>query len=295
VVGARAAVTLSVVLASSHSQLRFAEAAGRLLPQCRQWAAELIAARPIAADSDVPSIDGCRIVHCRPGATLPEIRGAGLAAASTDWVLLTEDNCIAQPDWIARMSAGMRSDVDVVGGSVANPTTGRAVDLAAGFAEYGSYGRHRSGAAPGRAPLVAAASAAYRQSVCGEVASWATAGDWEDTIHERLAARGARFAVVPDATVEQNLEHRPGQFCRNRFEHARAYAERRSARISRTRRMAMIGAAPLLVPLLAWRAWRSAGRDSPASFLRALPFTLLFFSAWALGEASGYARPASVR
>ena len=283
---------MTVVLASSHSEQHFAQAAAGLIPQCREWAAELIASRPVARGHPPPTVEGCRVVPCRPEATLPEIRGAGLAAASTEWVLLTEDSCVARGDWIARMSAAMQPEVDVIGGSVAIPRTARAIEAAAGFTEYGPYGRRRTGG-PGRAPLIAAASAGYRRSVCGDVASWASAGDWEDTIHERLAAGGARFTVIADAIVVPQIAHRIGPFCRDRFEHARAYARKRSARISRARRFAMIGAAPLLVPLLAWRAWRTAGRDAPARFLRSLPVTLLFLGAWATGEASGYVHPSN--
>jgi GT2 family glycosyltransferase len=284
-------VTLSVVLASSHSDERFAEAAGRLLPQCRRWDAELIASRPVQNDvgSHTRSIEGCRMISCRQGATLPEIRGAGLAAANTDWVLLTEDNCVAHPDWIARMSAGMRQDVDVIGGSVSNPRPARAIDAAACYAEYGSYGPLRSNGSPGRAPLIAAANAGYRRSVCRHVAAWAIDGDWEDTIHQRLAARGANFGVISDAVVEQNLQHQLGAFFRNRFRHGHSYALRRRARMNALKRLAMIGATPMLAPLLCWRSWRASGRETPGDFFRALPFTLLFFTGWALGEAWGYA------
>ena len=46
--------------------------------------------------------------------------------------------------------------------------------------------------------------------------------------------------------------------------------------------------APVLPPVLAVRIFRSAGRDSPGAFLRALPATLAFLGAWTVGEMAGY-------
>jgi hypothetical protein len=54
--------------------------------------------------------------------------------------------------------------------------------------------------------------------------------------------------------------------------------------------MVMAAATPLLPALMSWRAWRHAGRCDPGGFLRALPFTLAYFGAWAAGEAAGYLR-----
>lgn len=285
-------MNLSVVVASCRSTRLAAETVGRLLPQCRQARAELILARSIPAGGpdDTGAFDGCKVVQCPVGATLPEVRGAGIAVATGEWVALTEDNCIARPDWLERLGSVFGTGVDVVGGTMGNAQPGRAIDAAAFFAEYGFFGPTRPAPRLGRPLLITGANVAYRRSVAGEVAGWASAGHWEGVIHGRLAARGAQFAFVSDAVVEQNLHYRLGPFCRDRFQHAHDYARVRSGGLDRAGRLARVVTTPLLPPVLTWRVWWSAGRANPGGFLKALPFTLTFFAAWAAGEAVGYLR-----
>jgi len=285
---------LSVVLASCRSMDLVAEAIRRLLPQCRQAGAELIVARRTSkgepgADPQA-GFDGCRLVECPATATIPELRGAGLAGTTGDWVALTEDNCVVHPRWLERLGSCFGMEVDVVGGAMGNAHPARPIDGGAFFAEYGFFGPLRQAPERGGPPLVTGANVAYRRSVVGEVAAWARAGHWENVIHDRLAASGARFALVPDALVEQNLHYRLGAFCRDRFEHARDYARVRSAGLGKAKRLTMIIGTSLLPAVLTWRVWRSAGRSRVGDFLRALPFTLTFFAAWAAGEATGYLR-----
>jgi len=281
-------VTISVVLASCGPASQMAEAMNRLLPQCQRAGAEFIVAR--RADGVPISerfFDGYRPVPCPASATIPQVRGAGLAAASGDWVLLTEDNCLVQPDWVERLMAGVATDTDVVGGVMGSARRSRSIDAAAYFAEYGFYGPLQK---PSAAPTLTCANVAYHSRVVDEAASWASAGQWENDIHERLAAAGSRFRLVSDAVVEPNTEHRLGAFCRNRYDHGRAYAAVRSRRLTRAMRLGLACATPALPAVLTWRVWRRAGRAAPGDFFRALPFILAFFGAWSAGEAAGYLR-----
>lgn len=274
------------------------DAVAALLPQCRALGGELIVARAdsrLGNQPDSPLPPGCRLVRCPPTATIPEIRGAGLAAATGDWVALTEDNCVATPDWLARLQGGFDAETQVVGGTMGNARPQRAIDSGAAFAEYGFFGAFPVASRPGSIPLVTGANVAYHHNVVATVAAWALAGDWEDVIHHRLASRGVRLGVVRDAVVLQNLSYQFSAFCRDRYEHGRDYARVRSSGHTVLRRLVSAATTPLLPPVLAARIWRSAGRAAPASYLRALPWTLAFLTAWATGEAIGYLAPKSVK
>jgi hypothetical protein len=48
--------------------------------------------------------------------------------------------------------------------------------------------------------------------------------------------------------------------------------------------------APLLPGLLAWRLRANVRAEERAAFRRALPLTLMFLSAWSVGEMVGYVR-----
>jgi hypothetical protein len=279
-------VTISVVVASCRSADLARQTVESLAPQCRAVGGELILARPQTGDAG-DGFEGCRVVRCAQEATIPQLRGAGLAAAQGDLVLLTEDNCVAAPKWVERLASGLGADAQVAGGTMGNAHD-RPVDVGAYLAEYGFFGPLRTAPGAGASPFLTGANVGYRRSLVGDVAAWASAGDWEGVIHHRLAERGVRFALVRDAVVKQNLHYRTGAFCRDRFEHGRQYAEVRRSGWSWGRRVAMAGATPLLPPLMAWRAWTHAGRGEPGRFIGALPYTLAFFAAWAVGEAAGY-------
>ncbi len=286
---------ISVVLASCRSDDLLAASASALWPQCQSLGAELIVARAAPADSTgrAPSLpDGIRLVPCPSGSTIPEIRGAGLAAAAGEWVALTEDNCVADHHWLTELARGFDGTVVVVGGAMGNAHPARGIDGGAAYAEYGFFGPLRE-SVPGAMPLVTGANVAYHRRVVPQVAAWAEAGDWEDVIHGRLAGQGDAFAVIPTARVDQNLHYRLGAFCRDRYQHGRDYARVRSRTLATGRRLVLAMTTPLLAPLLAARIWRSAGRAEPAAFLRALPWTLTFLAAWASGEAAGYLTPRS--
>jgi len=126
--------------------------------------------------------------------------------------------------------------------------------------------------------------------VLKDVATWASEGAWEDVVHGRLAAQGVLFRVVLDAIVLQQLQYSLGGFCRDRFEHGRNYAVVRGAGAGLSRRLLLAATTPLLPFVLGLRIWRSAGRCMKSDFFRALPFTLVFLGAWAMGEAVGYLR-----
>lgn len=283
-------MSLSVVVVSTQSPQLLSETLSGLVPQCQRAHAKIIVARAPTAPAfdELAEFAPGRLVVCERGASIPSIRAAGLRSATGDWVVLTEDNCVPRPDWLARLIARFGADVDVLGGTIGDVLHRGAINAGACFAEYGFYGACRATARPGSAPSITCANVAYRRTVVRDVATWSANGDWDNVLHDRLAAGGARFGGVADAVVDENLEHRLAVFARHRFRHGLDYAARRSSALGTGRRIGLACGSPALPLLLTWRVWRSAGRAAPATFARALPFTIAFFTAWAAGEAAGY-------
>ena len=93
--------------------------------------------------------------------------------------------------------------------------------------------------------------------------------------------------------MKQNQSRAFGAVCRNRFEHGRNYARTRSQRLSGWGRVAHLTATPALALVLAARIARTVDAEERRDFLRALPATLTFLGAWAIGEAAGYATHAA--
>ena len=279
---------VSVVVASPRSEDLAIACVRSILPEARLTHAPVVVARAVGAaeisrrlgDAGVPIVP----VDAGVAATLPEIRGAGLLAVQTQYAALVEDHCLAAPGWLSALCAAAPT-ADVVGGRMGNARRARATDWAAYFAEYGFF----SGTANGRgAPLITAANVLYGPRARPAAAEWAAAGLWEDVIHTRLASAGCQLRVTPAAEMRQNLSYGARQFCRDRFAHGYDYARVRLREQPESRRWLRLLSTPLLPLVLGRRIAAHVAPTDRGAFVRALPVTLLFLSAWSVGELAGY-------
>lgn len=282
---------ISVVVASNRSRALLDACLASLRPQCQRTNAELIVVRAGEA-AEVQALRAAypwaRIIAGLPTASIPELRGLGMLEAHGDIVALTEDHCVADDAWVETLLTHSRDGADVIGGGMGNAQERRAVDWAAYFAEYGFFADSRDDAPEVRRPLLTGANVAYTRRVVGDVARWAAQGEWENVAHNRLFARGSAMRFVRTAAVYQNRNYRVREFCVDRYVHGRDFARKRLAEQPGTRRWLLLGASPLLPFLLTWRVARTAARRRWPAFLRALPATFVFLTAWSIGEAVGY-------
>lgn len=282
---------VSVVVASNRSRALLDDCLAALLGQCERARAELIVAR----DDDDEGLEALaeaypsvRVVPVRRGASIPELRGAGMREATGDIVMLTEDHCVPGPRWVEELCFGVDNVAEIAGGGMDNAQRKRAIDWAAYFSEYGLYATTRSDS-NGRMQLTAA-NVAYRRSIVGDVIAWASAGEWENVAHDRLRARGNSLHFVETAPVYQNKTYEFWDFCRDRFEHGLTYARTRLVEEPGARRWLLTAMMPLLPVAILVRVARAAAPTRWWAFLRALPVTLAFATAWSVGEAVGYIR-----
>jgi hypothetical protein len=262
-----------------------------LLDQCARARAELIVAR----DDDEEGLESVaqayptvHLVPVKRGATIPELRGAGMREATGDIVMLTEDHCVPGPQWVEELCVGVDQVAEIAGGGMDNAQRKRAVDWAAYFSEYGLFATTRSDTS-GDMQLTGA-NVAYRRSIVGDVVAWASAGEWENVAHERLRARGSSLHFVESAPVYQNKSYEFWDFCRDRYEHGRDYARTRLVEQKGARRWLLTAITPLLPLVIVSRVARAAAPTRWGAVIRALPVTLAFVSAWSVGEAVGYIR-----
>jgi glycosyltransferase involved in cell wall biosynthesis len=287
---------ISVTVAANRSLELLQACLASLVPQCTAHSAELIVVRSGPAGElgqlarEWPT---ARFIAAPAEASIPQLRGLGLQAATGDFVALTEDHCVAAPDWLSSLIDAAGPEVVAVGGGMGNAQTRRAVDWGAYFSEYGFFDASRPA---GDDALLTAANVAYRRPVLRQVTDGALAGDWENVLHGRLQAQGLVTRFAARAIVRQNRRYRLGDFCRDRFEHGRDYARARLVEAPGTNRWARTLLCAALPFVLTLRVARAAGRGAPGSFLRALPATFTFLAAWSVGEVAGYlhAAPASV-
>ncbi len=290
----RASPSVSVVVASCRERELLETCLSSVLPQCRRVGAEVVVARPEDRD-DLATLreahPDVRFEAAPRGSTVPQLRAMGMAAARGDIVALTEDHCVAEEGWLRSLVAAHGEGGEVVGGAMDNARRERTVDWAAFFAEYGFFGEgaemDRSGD-EGDSPPLTGANVSYVRELIEGVADRARQGEWENVIHADLAASGRTMKFLESAAVSHNRSWGVWEFCVDRFQHGRDYARRRSADVGSSRRWLLLAGTPVLPALLALRIGQATARRHRGVFLRALPATLLFLTAWSVGEAVGY-------
>jgi GT2 family glycosyltransferase len=283
---------ITIVVASNRSRALLNACLASLIPQCERASAELIVARAgTAAElaelrAATPAV---RFVAAPSSASIPQLRGLGMAESTGDIIALTEDHCVADEAWVETLLQHAQGPADVIGGGMGNAQRERAVDWAAYFAEYGFFAETRRDGNTDR-PLLTGANVAYKRRIVSEVVEWARQGEWENVAHSRLLARGSAMRFVRSAAVYQNKNYRFTEFCVDRYEHGRDFARKRLVEQPDSHRWLLLCVSPLLPPLLAWRVARAAAPARWTTFLRALPATFVFLTAWSVGEAVGYLR-----
>ena len=282
--------TIAVAVASFRARHLLEACLASLLPQAQALGAPVVVARDISGgdiDELASAFPTVRFVSAPPQAGIPLLRALAMAEAQGEWTALTEDHCVADPDWLVRLLAAS-NEVQVVGGAMDNAQRRRLTDWGAFFSEYGLFAT--GGGTPDH-PAITGANVAYRRDVIDQVLKLANQGEWENVIHASLASHGNRLRFAPEARVSQNLRYVINDFCRDRFEHGHDYARRR-LQDEGGRRWLYLPGALLLSPLQTLRVARATDPRNHGVFLRALPFTFAFLASWSLGEAVGYWRGA---
>lgn len=228
-----------------------------------------------------------RFLEHPTGTTVPALRAAGIRAASGAIVALSEDNVAFDPGWSSAILASHTAGHEVVGGPVEQSQTASARDWAIYFYEYGRFMPPVLAGATGR---LAGNNVSYaRRILTNTSVVWAD-GFYEAFLHEHLLDEGAELVMAPGAIVYHHGTSTVGQTVRQCFHHGRGYAGMRVAGVAAWRRAAW-GAASVVLPGLlpgriVFQTFRKGRRLGRLAF--ALPYIVLFMTAWAAGEMTGY-------
>ena len=219
--------------------------------------------------------------------TIPELRAAGVFAATAPVVALIEDHCLVVPGWGDRLTSSHAAGHQVAGGPIRNHATERIRDWAAFFCEYSAV---MEPMAHGPVPGLPGMNVSYGRDALAAIDDLLREGRWETWLHPRLQQRGFELWCEPDAVVEHDKDFDAGEFLSQRYHYSRSYAGMRNPELGARRVLYALGT-PLLVPLLYARMARnvfSRGR-ARRQFLLATPLVLLYILVWSFGEAVGYA------
>lgn len=230
---------------------------------------------------------GVRMVSNAGQRTPLELASRALAEAQGELILLTEDHCIPEPDWVATMLAAQAAGRAVVGGLVEIRPGASAVDWAFYFVDFFRYA---SPAQAGPSPTLTVCNVSYRRESLAAVRDLWQVHFHETAINDALRERFGSLWLEPKARVSMARHVALGDALYERYAFGRLFGCTRLGFCSSGRRLYYCVLAPLLPAVLLARMGRKALASGRLlrNFLRAcVPLTLMVLC-WSWGEWLGY-------
>ena len=216
-----------------------------------------------------------------------ELTPLGLDKAKGRRIVLTEDSCVARPDWLATITGTPWEGRGAVGG-VVEATPG--ISAAMWAFCYVDFFRYMNPVADGIAPTLSVCNVAYHRSHLEAVRDL-----WRDGFHETVTngALSERFGPLwlsSGAEVQVRRDVTFGDAVYERYAFGRLFGATRIAHDGLGRRLYYAAVSPAL-PLLLMGRMSGKARRNPVlmrQFVRALPAILTMVAAWSWGEWLGY-------
>lgn len=225
------------------------------------------------------------ILRFPPGTLVPRLWSAGLRLARGRVVAFTIGHVSVTPTWARALVNGL-VNASGAGGPLVLADDARIVDWAVFYLRYSAFlpSQLEDGPVAGE---IAGDNAAYTRAALDRHAASLADGFWEVEFHRRLRADGGSLGATTLATATFIRSAPFWCIARHRYAHGRHFGASRVAHGSSALRI--VGAAPLVPLVLAWRAARRAlrEREHRRRFLLAMPLFLALAAAWAAGEAHG--------
>jgi GT2 family glycosyltransferase len=218
---------------------------------------------------------------------IPELRTIGVAEASGEIIVITEDHCLGAPNWFQEISRAHESGYDAIGGAVENGSVDRLTDWAVYLCEY-------SGVMPpipdAEVEGIAGNNAAYKRELLDRVDSDILKNYWEYFIQAEMRKLGARFLSVPSILVYHKKEFGFFYFLAQRFHYSRSFAGMRRSRVTFFKKILYALSSPFLPFLLTIRIARDVLRKRRylKELLLTSPLLLTFMVSYTVGELVGY-------
>lgn len=224
----------------------------------------------------------------REGCNTPiELTTLGMHEARGERIVLTEDSCVARPDWLAELAGTQWEGRGAVGG-VVEATPG--IPAAMWAFCYVDFFRYMRPVEENAAPTLSVCNVAYHSSHLHAISDRWRDGFHETVINGALSERFGPLWLCPSAEVRvrRDVTFRDAVF--ERYAFGRLFGATRIVGAGARRRLYYAAVSPALPLLLMARMLGKAGQDASLMkhFIRALPSILVMVAAWSWGEWLGY-------
>ncbi len=240
---------------------------------------------------DVPTLQAkfpaVRFLPIQGRRTYAELRAIGVGHARGEVVALTEDHCIPNAQWCARILEAHVAPHAAVGGVVDKGATDQLLNWAVYLCDFSRY---MSPVREGPADYLTDCNVTYKTGTLALIRDLWKESFHETTVHWALQNRGETLWLSPRIAVYQQRNLRFKSALHERYAFGRLFASTRVAAVSPARRAAFAGLSWLLPLYLSFRVTQNVFRKRRhrGIFVKALPLVLGLNLVWAWGEFIGY-------
>jgi len=227
-------------------------------------------------------------ILAEPGRLTPiELSAMGLEAATGERILLTEDSCLPDRNWVGELVRAPWRGHGAVGGVIEPGVSASAAMWAFYYVDFFRYMRP---ATAGATPTLSVCNVAYHRSHLEAIRELWKDGFHESEAHDALRKRFGPLYLCPTAEVRVRRNVRYSDAVYERYAFGRLFGATRVAHASAGRRLYYAAFSPALPALLLTRMTTTAAkrRGTRVSFLKALPSLVTMVFAWSWGEWLGY-------
>jgi glycosyltransferase involved in cell wall biosynthesis len=217
---------------------------------------------------------------------IPAMRAAGMRAATGDFLVVTEDHCIAPENWFEEIRKAHAAGFAVVGGAVENGATARLIDWAVFLCEYSGF---MLPIHDGEANFVAGNNVSYARAVIEPIDESIKRDFWEYFLQAEMKRKNVRFFSSPAITVSHKKEFGFFYFLSQRFHYSRSFAAMRREKSNLWQQLFYVAYAPVSPFHLTWRVVKNVFRKKRhrKELILSFPLLAIFMCSYAVGELAG--------
>lgn len=226
--------------------------------------------------------------------TITRLRSIGIRHSSGDVIVVTEDHCIATPDWLKAVENKIEQGYDIVGGPIENDCKKRLRDWAAFLTEYAfailpaaplsiQDGESKTEPIPGN-------NVAYKREFLKGLCETLDEDLWESFYHKRLEADGAKMIHEPEMLLYHRHPFDFFYFVKQRYHFCRSFAAMRCKTLNRPNHF-KYGVGSLVLPPFLWLRGLLTlvkKRRFVGLYFLCSPLISIYLCAGAFGEMTGY-------